>query len=443
MLKGFTAGAAAIAAAMMASAQAGEEIKCAAQYRIQEQMLLEWAAIGGDPQAQYAVAQCSYPRGGAELSSTEKVNALKWLTLASCEATGVEDHEARDRMTRDLKFGSNISFRRFGGISDDETWTAREKKLIEYRKAQDEDLKDRLDALLKSASVAERDAARARLTEEFGKMGPLGLTRLAEMSSCKLLGASDVFAAAAWSAAADAWASGDLSAVYGDPATRGLDFAKESTNRYGKLSKAEKRELPAVKELIARDGSARVARLESEAALGRIQNLGFAASGPSGLEFTGSATPIAVQYALESLGYIEFVNGPDNDYGPSTIEAAKRAQEAYGRPQTRWLAPQEIRQVVCDAAVKKNDPVSYYHVAMMYADGAGFRKDVSLARDALAKAESLMAERLSDASVLSEWKQRAYPEFAERIAIAGKALAAEASSPTSRHAAPIDGALCQ
>lgn len=444
MLKRLSAIGAAFAAASGASALAGEELQCAAQYRLQEQMILEWAAIGGDPQAQYAIAQCAAPRNGAALTSAEKVNALKWLMLAACEADGIADLEARDRMTRDLKFGSNLSFRRFGGITDDETWTSREKKLIEFRRAQDADLKTRLDGLLEAASASERETARAKLTEELGRMGPLGLTRLAEMTSCKALGASEVFAAAAWSAAADAWAGAETSAVYGDPAQRGLDIPKQAAKRFAKLSKSEKQEFQTIKEMIARDGSARLARLESDAALGRIQNLGFAAPGPDGLKFTGSATPMAAQYALEALGYIEFVNGPDNDYGPSTIEAARRAQEAYQRPQTRWLAPPEVRQLVCDAATKKNDPASYYHLAMMYADGSGFRKDRTLAREALALAESLMAERLKDASSLPEWKKRAYPEIAERIAVAKKALAAEASSsPVPLHSEPVSGTLCQ
>jgi hypothetical protein len=105
-----------------------------------------------------------------------------------------------------------------------------------------------------------------------------------------------------------------------------------------------------------------------------------------------------------------------------------------------------VRQVVCDAALKKDDPVSYYHLAMMYAEGAGFRKDVALAREALAKAESSMAARLDDASALPEWKQRAYPEYSEKISAAKKALAkaAEAeASPARIHAAPVTGTLCQ
>ena len=45
------------------AASAGEEIKCAAQYTLEEQLILEWAALGGDPHAQYAVAQCAFPDG--------------------------------------------------------------------------------------------------------------------------------------------------------------------------------------------------------------------------------------------------------------------------------------------------------------------------------------------------------------------------------------------
>lgn len=437
-------GVAAAAAAVGASARAGDEVKCAAQYGFQEQMILEWAAIGGDPNAQYAMAQCAFPRGASDLTSAEKTSAAKWVMLADCEATGLDDYETRDRMTRALKYGGNISFRRFGGITEDETWTAREKRLIEMRDAARGDLKSRVDDLQKATSPAERDAARAQLIAEFSKMGPLGLARLADISSCKSLGASKVEVAALWSAAADAWSSSQVDAIYGDDQGRAEELKREADKRFGKLSKSEKREFAAVKNRVANDDSERIARLESDAALGRIQNLGFASAGPEGLQFTGSATPTAVQYALESLGFIEFVNGPDNDYGPSTIEAAKRAQAAYGRPETRWLAPGEVRQVVCDAALKKDDPVSYYHVAMMYAEGSGFPKNLPLAREALAKAEKAMSEQASKASALPEWKQRAYPEYAERIKVAKAAFdAASAAAPVPVHAVPVEGTLCQ
>jgi TPR repeat protein len=419
----WVAGAAAFVAAAIANAEAGEEIKCAAQYGAREQALLEWAAIGGDPHAQYSLAQCAYPVGARDLTKAEKAYALKWLTLAACEASGIEDYEARDRTLRQLKYGSNISFRRFGGITNDETWTAREKKLIEFRDEQIADLNTRLQRLKESAGEEETGAAQAELSDDLARMGPLGLARLAELTTCKAFGASPVYAAAVWQAAADSWSQWSLASVYADPAQGGLDFAKEAQRRVGKLSRAERRLVAAAREPLLRADPARLAALERDAALGRLQDLGFASVDAEGAQAAGRATTTAVQFALEALGFIEFVNGPDNDYGPSTIEAARKAQAAYGKPQTRWLAPEEVRRVVCDAAVTAGDPVSYYHLAMMYAEGKGFVRNLALARQALAKAESLMADRLADKSALPEWKQRTYPEILERIKAAKPALA--------------------
>jgi peptidoglycan hydrolase-like protein with peptidoglycan-binding domain len=246
-------------------------------------------------------------------------------------------------------------------------------------------------------------------------MGPLGLIRLADLTSCSAYGASATFAAAALGAAAEAWSASSKSSLYGPSAHPEWNLQNAAAGRARELSKTERRAMAVEKDALLRSDPIRLAKLEDEAALGRLQELGFAAAGADGLVFSGRATTTAVQYALEALGFIEFVNGPDNDYGPSTIEAAKRAQAAYGRPQTRWLAPEEVRELVCDAAVKKSDPVSYYHLTMMYAEGMGFRKDLARAKTSIARAEEILIARLEGKESLPAWKAREYPAFLARI----------------------------
>ncbi|MEQ1931289.1 MAG: hypothetical protein ABL957_12290 [Parvularculaceae bacterium] len=407
------------AAVLSGSAIAGEERECSEQFKLEEHLILEWAALGGDPHAQYAIGQCAAPTTVSEMAPAAKVYALKWLTLAACDSS---PNAARDQMTRQLKYKSNISFRRFGGITDDETWTAREKKLIEIRDGQVADLNARLARLKASASEMELAEARDQLADQFARMGATGLLRLTEMTTCKEFAASDSYSAAVWSAAADTWARPENTSVYGHSVQGDWDLKREADKRIAALSKIDKRRMGMEKDALMQADPARLAALEDAAALGRLEKLGFASANGDGLQFTGRAATTAVQFALESLGYITFVNGPDNDYGPSTIEAARRAQAAYGHPETRFLAPEEIRQVVCDAAVKKADPVSYYHLAMMYSEGLGFKKDVNLARLALDQAEENMSARLMHESALPDWKRRAYPAYATKISAAKSSI---------------------
>jgi TPR repeat protein len=417
------------AVAMAGSALAGEERKCSEQFGLEEHLVLEWAALGGDPQAQYSIGQCAFPTSAAEPAGPEKIYALKWLTLASCDGS---PNAERDRMTRRLKSGSNISFRRFGGITGDETWTRQEKKLIEMRDAQIADLNGRLARLKAKSSEQELVEARDQLADQFARMGPMGLLRLTEMTSCKEFAATDSYSAAVWSAAATAWSRPEVTSVYGASVQSDWDLKREAEKRVAALSKVDRRRMGMEKDALLSADPARLAALEDAAALGRLEKLGFASAGSEGLEFSGRATTTAIQYALESLGFIEFVNGPDNDYGPSTIEAARKAQAAYGKQETRFLAPEEIRQVVCDAAVKKADPVSYYHLGMMYSEGMGFKKNVNLARIAIAKAEEHMAERLMHESSLPDWKRRAYPEYQVKIS-AAKAVIEDSWTALPKH----------
>ncbi len=432
----------ACAAVLGASAEAGEELKCAAQFKLEEHLILEWAALGGDPQAQYSVAQCAFPSNAGELSSAEKTYALKWLTLATCEAQGVAGYKDRDRATRNLKLGSNISFRRFGGVTKDELWTGKERSLISIRDRQTADLEARLEKLKAQSTEAEQAGAREALADELARMGPLGIMRLIELTSCQAYGASDAFAAAAWSAAAESWAASGSTSVYGPSAISDRDLKSEGARRMAQLSKNDRRVAAARKDMLLRSDAAHLAELEDAAALGRLQNLGSADAGEEGLKLSGRSTTTAVQYALESLGFIEFVNGPDNDYGPSTIEAVKKAQAAYGHPQTRLLAPEEVRQVVCDAAVTKSDPISYYHLSLMYAEGLGFRKDLVRAKAAISRAEEILIARLESKDALPPWKAREYPAYLERIGDAKGAIG-EAYSALPRHVASGGGEICR
>lgn len=398
----------------LSSANAAQEQKCSDQYSLEEHLYLEWAALGGDPHAQFALSKCAAPRTKASLSDEEKIYALKWLTLAACDADGLPGVDDRDRMTRRLKYEGDISFRRFGGITENETWTPREKKFIEYRAAEIDDLKDRRKDLLKKTSVDQQAAARKELSDEFARMGPRGLQRLTALSECEYFGEDKVLSAAAWMAAEQAWSSSGVSKLYNDR-KKGWDAARESKTRLAGLSPAERRAADFEKERLLRTDPHVMAELEDRAALARLGELSFMHEAAGRVSFAGRSVTLAVQYALEALGWMEFQNGPDNDYGPATIEAVQRMQAAEGLDETRWLSPADIRAAICDAAVRKNDPVSYYHLSVMFAEGWGYPRDLDRAQIAAARADALMEEKLAAFDALPEWKQNAYPVFEKRI----------------------------
>lgn len=411
-----------IAGGVLAGASAGQEVKCAVQYSLEEQLILEWAALGGDPHAQFAMAQCALPDGEASYSEPEKVFAVKWLTLAACDIRGADFMEQRDRATRKLREQGDLSFRRFSGKTEDERWTKKEKRLQEYRDYKTVQLIERFERLGAVVDAPVRDQGRVALADDLARLGPAGLFRLSTLASCPDFNQSKTFAAAAWSVTADAWARHDLASAYGKSGREGWSIAGEAKERMNALTAPETRTARFEKARLAVADPARIAELEQKAALGDLQNLTFIKAvgatheSPLRASFEGPAVTMAAQYALESLGFIEFVNGPDNDYGPATIEAAGRAQARYGRPATRWLSHTDVRQMVCDAATNMDDPVSYYHLGVMFAHGWGFPMDLVRARYSIDRAQSLLDTRLSAAASLPKWKQEAYPAFRAQIA---------------------------
>lgn len=397
------------------AARAASEAKCADQFSFDEQLALEWAALGGDPHAQFAIAKCAAPRAKVSLNEAERIYAIKWLTLAACDADGVPGVDERDRMTRRLKFEGDLSFRRFGGISEEENWTAREKKFIEYRRAEIADLKARFEAFVETASVAERAKARESLSDELARMGPRGMVRLTQIEQCAYFGADKASLAAAWSAANQVWLSSGADDLYGKNARKSWNAEKESKARLAELTPAEKRVAEFEKTRLLRTDPIVLAELEDKAALARLDDLSFLHAEAGNVSFAGRSVTLAVQYALEALGWMQFIKGPDNDYGPSTIEAVQRMQSAEGLDDTRWLSPEEIRKTVCDAATKKQDPVSYFHLALMYSEGWGYSKDLDRAAFAIGRAAQVMDENMLKFSELPTWKQNAYPAFGPRI----------------------------
>lgn len=426
------------------AATAGEELKCAAQYTLEEQLILEWAALGGDPHAQYAVAQCAFPDNAGALSDVERLYALKWLIVATCDASESEALVERDRMTRRLKDSAKLSFRRFGGLTEEEKLNRREKRFVEFRDHRYDKLNERYEALQARVSEADRAQARAALADQFARLGAIGLIRLGELAACPNFGASKTFSAAVWSAAAEAWNESGAGAVYGHSAARDWSIAAESEKRMKALSARERRVAEAEKASLLKTQPASIARLEQQAALGRLDGLGAAAHAQEQGAPRRSLTT-AVQYALEALGFLDFVNGPDNDYGPSTIEAARKAQAHYGGEPTRWLSHEESRRLICDAATKKDDPVSYYHVALMYAQGWGYPQDLPRARFAVDRARGILEARLAGADELPAWKQAAYPKFRGEIDAAQASVeAALAAIPAGLASAAVSEAtLCR
>lgn len=424
-------------------------MSCPAQYSLEEQVLLELAAFGGDPHAQMALAECSYPdnadASAAAMTAAQRVYAIRWNTLALCEATPSAVHDRRDRRLRDLKEDARISFRRFGGLDKGEKMNWRERDFMKYRDERKELLAQRHQRLVKDVTEADRAQARADLSDQLSRMGPVGLLKLAELSSCEAFGASKEFEAAAWSAASEAWRGVEFSGVYAAAEDPDYDLPKVALEKTKKLSGADRRVAALEKERLLRTEPKRLAEMERKAgdyeqqvAVERLDDfvlpVRVAAAG------LGDAAPAAqpslttaLQFALESLGHVAFINGPDNDYGPTTRAGVARMTAAAGGEPTEHLSNAETRAAICKAALK-NDPVSLYHVALMYQNGWGFPKSEAKAASAIRQSETAMIAALGGDN-LPEWKREAYKAYAAKIRVSAKEL--------KKPEAGADDALCK
>jgi len=429
------------------SAMAGEERSCASQYALEDHLLLEWAALGGDPHAQMSIAQCAFPINADvdEMTPAERTYAIRWTTIALCEAQPSATHDRRDARLRKLKEDASISFRRFGGLAKGEKLNWRERDFMEYRKEQTALLADRHQRLLNSVSATDLAKARGELAEQLSRMGPTGLLKLAELTSCDAFGASEEFEAAAWSAASEAWRGSDVAGVYAAADSDDYDLPKIAMDKTRKLSGADRRVASLEKERLLRTDPRRIAaleqkvnRLEEKTSLDQLANFSL----PEQREGTGIAEAalvnepsltLALQFALESLGYVSFINGPDNDYGPTTREAVARMRASEREAPAPTLTNAEARQTICRAA-QKNDPVSLYHVALMYQNGWGFPKNPEKAVGALARSETAMIASLGGDD-LPAWKREAYKSYAKKI----RTLAHELKRPEIEP----DSAVCE
>ena len=445
---------------------------CAAKFTFEEHMILEWAALGGDPHAQLAIADCAYPAQSAFSNAAERQYALTWVTLAACDAVDTRANLARNVATRRLKEKGYVSFRRFGGDRDKERYNKREKMFQQYRERRTSDLLRRHKQLAKATDKDEKDAAARALADRLARMGPPGLLRLSTLSECKFFDTPKTFAAAAWSAASESWSDYRHAGAYG-ALSNGADVSAwleaQSQDRAASLSEKARLTADYEKSKLLASTPENIERLEAEAALAALENLRTAYAAPpdeaidaqepaqfgvhaveagneaglgagagslsapasdearartafetahagAGIRVTEAAAPTAVQYALEALGMIEFVaGGPDNDYGPATIEAVGRLQAAHGEAQTKWLSHAQVRRTICDAATTKADPVSLYNVALMYKNGWGFKRDLAKARLAISMAKGAMTNAYADKQGLSNWKRQHYPHYQNEI----------------------------
>ncbi len=432
---------------MSGRAMAGEETSCAAQYAMEDHLLLEWAALGGDPHAQMAISQCAFPAKADETKMTpaERSYAIRWTTIALCEAEPSGSHDRRDARLRKLKENASISFRRFGGLSKDEKLNWREKDFMEYRKEQTALLAERHQRLLAAMSKQDLGEARGDLSDQLSRMGPTGLLKLAELSSCAAFGASKEFEAAAWSAASEVWRGAEVAGVYAAPDSEDYDLPKIAMEKAKKLSGPERRIAAIEKERLLRTDPKRIAELEHKVgefegrlATERLANFTLPVRrADAGLadasEGQEPALTTALQFALESLGYVQFINGPDNDYGPTTQGAVQRMKTAEGARPTTILTNEETRAAICKAAAN-DDPVSLYHVAIMYQNGWGFPKNAAKAAAAIARSETAMISSLGGGD-LPLWKQAAYNAYAGKI----RAAAQDLKKPENG----ADAALCE
>ncbi|OFX00706.1 MAG: hypothetical protein A3E78_11145 [Alphaproteobacteria bacterium RIFCSPHIGHO2_12_FULL_63_12] len=432
---------------MLGTATAGEERACAAQYALEDHLLLEWAALGGDPHAQMSISQCAYPMNAdvEEMTPAERTYAIRWTTIALCESQPSAAHDRRDARLRKLKEDASISFRRFGGLAKNEKLNWRERDFLEYRKEQNALLAERHQRLVASASAIDLAKARGELAEQLSRMGPTGLLKLAELTSCEAFGASPEFEAAAWSAASESWRGSDVAGVYAAADSEDYDLPKIAMEKTKKLSGADRRVAALEKERLLRTDPRRIAaleqkvsRLEEETSLEQLANFSL----PAPRDGTGIAEAafanepsltLALQFALESLGYVSFVNGPDNDYGPTTREAVARMRAREGGAPSPTLTNAEARETICRAALK-SDPVSLYHVALMYRNGWGFPANAEKAVGALTQSETAMIASLGGDN-LPAWKREAYKSYAKKI----RSLAHELKTPDT---AP-DKAICK
>ncbi len=453
-VKAFVLGAVA-SVIVVGAAAAGDETLCPAQFSLEDHMLLEWAAVGGDPHAQMTLAQCAFPEGANDLSPAQRVYAIKWTTIALCEARVSDVHDDRDLRLRTLKDDAHISFRRFGGMQKGEKLNWRERDFVEYRKEQTEALEARHQRLLQAVSPADMAAARAEIADQYSRIGSIGLLKLAELSSCDSLGASKEFEAAAWSAASESWRGAEQAGVYASADTPAYDLPKVATEKTRKLTGPERRTAALEKERLLRTDPGRLAVVEkkardyeSVAAINSLENFrlpsalppsgaiaGIADAAPGSSLTQKSSLTTALQFALESLGHVEFVNGPDNDYGPTTRAAVARMQAVSGSNPTSVLTSAQARQTICSAAVN-DDPVSLYHVALMHRNGWGFPQDDAKAAAAIARSETAMIAALGG-SGLPEWKRTTYQTYAGLI----RSAAADMKKPDLVASAP--SAICE
>ncbi|HBK90874.1 MAG TPA: hypothetical protein DDZ68_04295 [Parvularcula sp.] len=429
---------------MVGAASASEGSLCSARFALEDHMLLEWAAVGGDPHAQMTLAECSYPEGAAELSAAQRIYAIKWNTIALCESRESNIHDDRDLRMRRLKEDAHISFRRFGGLQQGEKLNWRERDFVEYRKEQQAALEARHQRLSAAVAPADMAAARAEIADQYSRIGALGLLKLAELSSCDALGASKEFEAAAWSAASESWRGAEQAGVYAAADTPAYDLPKIASEKTKNLSGADRRAAALEKDRLLRTDPDRLAGIEKKArdyenvaAASAIENFSLprrdAAAGlADAAPVAASSLTTALQFALETLGFVEFINGPDNDYGPTTRAAVARMQAAGGGEPTTVLTNAEARATICKAAAQ-NDPVSLYHVALMRQNGWGLPKDETKAAAAIARSETAMIAALGGGE-LPAWKRAAYNNYAGLIRTSAKEL--------KRADVEADAALC-
>ncbi|MEZ5922740.1 MAG: hypothetical protein R3C60_15520, partial [Parvularculaceae bacterium] len=219
--------------------------------------------------------------------------------------------------------------------------------------------------------------------------------------------------------------------VYAAATNADYDMAKVASERAAALNSAERSAMLAEKAQLMRTDPDRLAAVEGKAklyesnlALARLADFSVPARiAQAGISDVGvaraSSLTTAVQFALESLGYVSFINGPDDDFGPTTQSGVVRMKEAKGEPAAPTLTNVEARETICDAATEHADPVSLYHVALMYQNGWGFPQSDAKAAAAIGEAETAMISALGG-STLPDWKRAAYEAYASKIRVAAR-----------------------
>ena len=420
-----------------------------------QQLVLERRALGGDQRAQYVIATCAWPSwlkkddlraNQPEVFRQRVLYTYKWATLAYCD----RQFNDLDRQTRELENDNKIYERRrpVRDLRED----ARKQQAAEVgtlRRIRKE-VNDELYLFLRDNPA---DASR-EFVEQMDGLGASGLVSLALMRDCPTYPGFEQRHArvAVWDKASDEFSTQfrlGTKADEGEPVTWPSNYVESLK---APLSEEDKRFVEAFKERYGLyDFRERIGQLGEAAALGRMGEvpvqylqlaLGafrkttgfqrgiplseFAIDNVYGEKTSKLAKAAQSNYcAIRDVAALEdalrdvtnrapqglaaaqlppFASDDDcapvlersdtgvrskqSPRGKRELDRTKRNETDYP---TGWLSPLQARALICRAAVDRNDPYSYLHLAQMFANGYGYPINYDKALFSIQRAQRLFS----------------------------------------------------